>query len=290
MSDTMLLRKNTGTAETYTGYKVVADNSPELISFYSDKTKAINWFDLLENQYLMVAGADGEIEDMYKWKNGKHIRVFQKPIESTELGKIKPMNPQQALAIDALMDNDTTVKVLTGVSGSGKDFLMAACSFNLICTGYFEKLVWIRNNIEVRDTNPIGFLKGDFYEKMSVWAAPLADHVGGPEMLEDYVARGQIELQHLGHVRGRDIKRSIIYCSEAEHLTRKHVQLLLGRVGEGSILLLNGDWRQIDARAFEEDNGLRAAVDRLKGNRLFSYVNLPITVRSETAKLADLLD
>lgn len=276
--------------ERYTGYKIVSDSSPEVSQFYSDKNKNINWFDLLENQYLMIVGADGTAEDMYKWKNGKHVRIYQKPVESAEFGKIKPKNPEQALAIDALMDKDTTVKVLSGVFGSGKDFLMAACSFNLIQTGYFDKLVWIRNNVEVRDTNPIGFLKGDFYEKMSVWAAPLADHVGGPDILEDYVARGQVELQHLGYVRGRDIKNSIIYCSEAEHLTRKHVQLLLGRVGEGSILFLNGDWRQIDARAFEEDNGMTAAVERLKGNKLFSYVNLPITVRSETAKLADLLD
>lgn len=33
-----------------------------------------------------------------------------------------------------------------------------------------------------------------------------------------------------------------------------------------------------------------SAIDCLKGNRLFSYVHLRESVRSETAKLADLLD
>ena len=125
---------------------------------------------------------------------------------------------------------------------------------------------------------------------MSVWAMPLADHIGGREMLDMYIQRGQIEVEHLGFLRGRDIKNTIIFCSEAEHLTREHVQLLLGRVSEGSILILEGDCRQIDAKAFERDNGLEAAIDRLKGNRLFSYIHLKESVRSETAKLADLLN
>ena len=37
-------------------------------------------------------------------------------------------------------------------------------------------------------------------------------------------------------------------------------------------------------------NGLTAAIDRLKGNRLCAYVHLDESVRSETAKLADLLN
>lgn len=73
-------------------------------------------------------------------------------------------------------------------------------------------------------------------------------------------------------------------------MTREHVQLLLGRVAEGSVLILEGDARQIDKYAFEKDNGLAAAINHLKGNRLFGYVHLKESVRSETAKLADLLD
>ena len=79
-------------------------------------------------------------------------------------------------------------------------------------------------------------------------------------------------------------------ASEAEHLTRDHVQLLLGRVAEGSVLILEGDCRQIDKQAFVKDNGLHAVIECLKGNRLFGYVHLKESVRSETAKLADLLD
>lgn len=238
----------------------------------------------------MVVEADGSVVDKFKWQDGKYKEVFRKNVESAALGKIKAKNTEQELAIDALLDPKTTVKTLTGTFGAGKDYLMAACAFQMLQDGKYDKILWLRNNVEVKDSNPIGYLKGDFMGKMGVWAAPLADHVGGMDALELYVQQGKVEIAHLGFMRGRDIKNSIIYCSEAEHLTRKHVQLILGRVGEGSILFMNGDWRQIDARAFEQDNGLIAAIDRLKGQELFNYVHLDKTVRSETAKLADLLD
>lgn len=230
------------------------------------------------------------IVDRYKWQDGKHRPLNRKPIESSALGKVKAKNTQQECAIDMLLDDTTTVKVMSGGFGSGKTFLACAAAFNLVQNGKFDKIMWVRNNIEVKDSNPIGYLKGTFYDKMSVWAMPLADHLGGREMLDAFIQRGQIEVEHLGFLRGRDIKRTIIFCSEAEHLTREHVQLLLGRVAEGSILILEGDCRQIDAKAFEKDNGLEAAIDCLSGHRLFSYIHLNESVRSETAKLADLLN
>lgn len=228
--------------------------------------------------------------EVYKWQEGKHKPIYRKPIESTTLGKVKGKNAEQNCAIDMLMDESTTVKAMSGSYGSGKTFLGCAAAFHLIQSGKFDKIMWVRNNIEVKDSNPIGFLKGTFKDKMSVWAMPLADHIGGREMLDMLIERGQIEVEHLGFLRGRDIKNTIIFCSEAEHLTREHVQLLLGRVAEGSILILEGDCRQIDAKSFEKDNGLEAAIEYLKGNRLFAYVHLQESVRSETAKLADLLN
>ena len=45
-------------------------------------------------------------------------------------------------------------------------------------------MVFVRNNIIVADTNDIGFLPGDMRDKMSIWGAPLADHLGGQEMLD----------------------------------------------------------------------------------------------------------
>ncbi len=257
-------------------------------SLYTEKDK--NWFDLLENQYLLVVDENGISVDRYKWQDGKHKAVYKKPVESQQMDKVKPKNPEQAFAVDLLMDDTVTVKVITGTWGSGKTYLSCCAAYQQMQQGKYDKIVWIRNNIEVKDTNSIGALPGTYSEKMSVWAMPLADHIGGKEELDKQIMFGKVEVEHLGFLRGRDIKNAVIFCSEAEHLTRDHVQLLLGRVAEGSVLILEGDCRQVDKKAFEKDNGLYAAINRLKGNRLFGYVHLKESVRSETAKLADLLD
>ena len=248
-----------------------------------------NPFCLLENEYLIVK--DGEtVADVLKWQENRIKKVTVKPIDSPLHGKIKPKNVEQECLIDMLIDKRTTVKEITGTHGSGKSFLGMLAAFQAINSGEFSKMVFIRNTIETKDSNPIGHLKGSYMDKMSVWAGVLTDFLGGDEQLDNYINRGLIDIEHLGFLRGRSFKDSVLFATEAEHFTRKHVQLLLGRVGEGSILILEGDYRQIDAKAFEQDNGMLAAIDRLKGNNLFGYVHLKESVRSETAKLADLLD
>ena len=227
---------------------------------------------------------------MLKWQNHEMKRVQTKSFSSSFYGQIKPKNIEQACLIDMLFDPLTTVKTISGPFGSGKSFLGFAFAFEAIQRGLFEKLTYVRNTIEVKNSNSIGYLKGSYLDKMTVWAGPLIDFLGGTDQLEQMISRGIVEIEHLGFLRGRNISNSIIFATEAEHLTREHVQLLLGRVAEGSILILEGDCRQIDAKAFEEDNGLQAAVNRLQGNRLFSYIYLQESVRSDTAKLADLLN
>ena len=245
---------------------------------------------LKENEYLILMNEDRTVADRLKWQNGEMKRVIPKPFLSSIHGKIKAKNVEQECLMDMLDDPSITVKTISGPFGSGKSFLGLAFAFKAIEEGKFEKITYVRNTIEVKNSNSIGFLKGSYLEKMAVWAGPLIDFLGGVDQFEQAIERGSVEVEHLGFLRGRNISNSIIFATEAEHLTREHVQLLLGRVAEGSILILEGDCRQIDAKAFEEDNGLEAAIDRLQGNRLFSYIHLQESVRSDTAKLADLLN
>ena len=86
------------------------------------------------------------------------------------------------------------------------------------------------------------------------------------------------------------MKNAIVYCSEAENLTKEHVQLLIGRIGSGSSLWLNGDFKQTDSAVYRMNNGLLSAVQKLAGHEKFGYVQLLKTERSETAAMADLLD
>lgn len=273
---------------TYQGYMKISATAPNVETLYNNQRE--NPFLLKENEYLILVNEDGSVADRMKWQDGEIRRVISKPFESNICGKIKAKNVEQECLMDMLADPTTTVKAISGPFGSGKSFLALAYAFQAINSGKFEKLTYIRNTIEVKNSNSIGYLKGSYMEKMSVWAGPLIDFLGGQDQLEMMIEERKIDIEHLGFIRGRNIANSIIFATEAEHLTREHVQLLLARVAEGSILILEGDCRQIDAKVFEEDNGLQAAINRLQGNRLFSYIYLQESVRSETAKLADLLN
>lgn len=273
----------------YFGFREVVMSDDMLASMY-EGTSNIASDDWLTNEYLIAKNEDSEIVDQFRWDGHGFVRVPFKAIGSRYVGKVKPRNPQQQLAIDMLYNQDITVKVLAGKFGTGKDYLMTSAAIDLLERGKFERIVWVRNNVEVKNSKPIGHLPGDYKDKLLPFAMPLADHLGGVDSLEFMMSHGKIEIVHLGFIRGRDIKNSIIMCSEAENMTKEHIQLLLGRVGEGSSLWINGDYKQVDGEVFRENNGLMIAVDKLKGHPRFGFVKLLKTERSETAAMADLLD
>lgn len=272
----------------YRGFQEIKFDDNRLPDFYGNFAE--NIFGCLQNEYVLIQDADGVVKDYFRWNGVTYERVQFRTVKNDYIGTIKPKNPQQVAAMNLLYDNNITVKILSGCFGSGKDFLMSSVALDLVMNGKYDKIMWVRNNIEVKNSKPLGYLPGDAFDKLLPFAMPLADHVGGRDGLESLISTGKIEIEHLGFIRGRDIKHTIIMCSEAENMTKEHVQLLLGRVGENSSLWLNGDYKQTDHKTFADNNGLMIAVDKLKGHPRFGYVKLLKTERSETAAMADLLD
>lgn len=274
--------------DEYTGYKDITLSDEEMSYFYLHTNE--NIYDSLLNEYLIIRKSDGEVVDYRKWNGSEYSALSYKQIKSNFNGRVKPKNPHQVLAFDMLQNLNITIKIISGKFGSGKDFLMISNALKLIEDGKFDKLLYVRNAVGVKDAEEIGFIPGDKFQKLLPFAMPLADHLGGETGLELKMMEGTVDIEHLGYIRGRDIKNTIIYVSEAENLTKEHVQLLIGRVGEGSALWMNGDFKQTDSALFRMNNGLMSAVQKLAGNEKFGYVQLVKTERSETAAMADLLD
>lgn len=273
----------------YDGFQEICVNAQQLPEFYAQMDT--NPCELLPNEYLLLRNEEGELIDQFRWDGSAMNPVKQKTIKGKSRdSSVRPRNPQQLLALDLLYNSAIPVKLLTGCFGSGKDYLMLSAAMDMLERGKYDRLVYVRNNVEVKDSRPIGHLPGDGNDKLLPYAMPLADHLGGVAALEIAVRERKIEIVHLGFLRGRDIRDAIIYVSEGENLTKEHVQLLLGRVGEGSTLWINGDYKQVDAKVFAENNGIMRMIQKLQGNPLFGYVKLLKTERSPTAALADLLD
>jgi len=295
---------NQNDTEEYTGiYDLYLNSSKEdqelLAHLYESPED--NIFELVQNQYLFIWDKDKptyddfgningyEFIDSFRFDGEKLTKLKYKPINSKFMGeKIKPINKKQEMLFDLLQNKDITTKVCLGKYGVGKDFVMISHALDLIEQGKMDKLIWARNNVELADVPTLGILPGDKNEKLIEFAMPLADHVGGIDGLEMLIKQGKIEIQHLGSLRGRDIKYSIIYVTECQNNTREHIKLLIGRVGKGSQLWLNGDLKQTDKEVYRRNSGIKALA-ALKGNPLFGQATLDKTERSDTARLADLL-
>lgn len=274
----------------YKGYIEVQFDNDRLAHFYNNKDVYIELFDLKENQYFLVCDSSGEVVDRYCYQNGELRQVMFHKLGGTYTGAIKPRNPQQVCLFDMLKDKTSKIKLVTGRFGSGKTLAMTNAALELIEKGKFERIVWVRNNVTVKDAPEIGYLPGTEIDKLMPYVMPLADHAGGEEGIRKMLENGTLEVIPLGHLRGRSLRNSIVFCTECENLTRQHIQLLMGRIDDGSQLWLDGDTKQRDRAIFEQSAGLEKMVARLAGNKLFAHIHLEKSERSEVAALADLLD
>lgn len=274
--------------EVYKGYKELELTNDEMAELYS--TGRIGDYLFKDNEYLIMKNVDGEIVDKLQQKHGRLQQVRYQTLDNAYIGKIKPRNAQQELTIDLLLDPETKIKVIKGVYGSGKDYLMLSAALQLIEKGKFEKIVFVRPNVSVRGLPDIGALPGTADEKLSWTLAPLWDKVGGEEGVTMMLHNKILESVPLLFIRGRSFENSIIYVTEGQNMTTEIAKLVIGRIGEGSELWINADTSQTDKKMFDEDNGVNKMIDKLGGNPLFGYVYMPKTERSSVAELATLLD
>lgn len=272
----------------YTGYQELVLTDDQLCQLYNEGK--VDDYSFLENEYLIVRNEDNEVIDKMVCHDGKLEKVKYTTFKNYYTGALKPRNEHQEIAFEMLKNPDITVKLITGTWGTGKTLALVVAALDAVQRGEFDKIVWVRNNVQVKDTDQLGALPGEAYDKLLPYLGPFMDHVGGEDGVKLLIEHGQLEVIPLGFLRGRSIRKAIIMCSEAENLTKEHLQLLLGRVDEGSALWLDGDVRQRDRAAFEKSKGLETMIDRLKGEELFGYVHLVKSERSATARLADKLN
>ena len=271
----------------YTGYCKLYLDEKQLSDFYSSKTLP---FELKNNEYLIIEDEKGNAIDYYCNHNGKIEKVLFPEIGNVYTGIMKPRNPQQYCALDLLKNENIPIKLLTGTWGSGKSMACITAALEAVEKGKFNRIIFIRNNVQVKDTDNLGALPGTADDKMSPYLAPFADHCGGIEGIKDLVEKGKLEVIPLGFLRGRSIKNSILYSMESENLTKEHIQLIMGRIDEGSQLWMDGDLNQRDRASFEKSRGLEIMIERLQDEPLFGYVHMPKSERSPVASLADKLN
>ena len=175
---------------------------------------------------------------------------------------IKPKTLGQRNYIESIKRNDIVIAI--GPAGTGKTFLAAVMAVKALKSRTVKRLVLTRPAVEAGEK--LGFLPGDFQEKVDPYMRPFYDSlydILGLENTQKNLEKHTIEIAPLAYMRGRTLEDSFIILDEAQNTTKEQMKMFLTRLGFGSKAVITGDITQIDLPR-GQGSGLVDAVHTLK--------------------------
>ncbi|MCW2713283.1 MAG: PhoH family protein [Frankiales bacterium] len=195
---------------------------------------------------------------------------------------------EQRVAIDLLLDPEIGIVSLGGRAGTGKSALALCAGLESVLERRAHKKIVVFRPLYAVGGQDLGYLPGDSAEKMGPWAQAVFDTLGAlvaPEVVEEVMARGLLEVLPLTHIRGRSLHDSFVIVDEAQSLERGVLLTVLSRLGQGSRVVLTHDVAQRDNLRVGRHDGVAAVIEALKGHPLFAHVTLTRSERSPIAAL-----
>jgi PhoH-like ATPase len=195
---------------------------------------------------------------------------------------------EQRIALDLLLDNEIGIISLGGRAGTGKSALALCAGLEAVLERRLHKKIVVFRPLYPVGGQELGYLPGSEGEKMSPWAQAVFDTLGAlvsPQVIEEVLDRGLIEVLPLTHIRGRSLHDSFVIVDEAQSLERGVLLTVLSRIGQGSRVVLTHDVAQRDNLRVGRHDGVVAVVESLKGHPLFAHVTLTRSERSQIAAL-----
>ena len=277
--------------DEYKGYKDVTLSDEEMSYFYCHLND--NTFGCLINEYLIIRKSDGEVVDTLRWNGTEFKKVCNKTVKSTMFGdKIKPKDIYQSCVIDSIYNN--TMTAISGKAGSGKSLLSLVTIMNLIETGKYDRVVIMYNPTKARGASDMGFYSGNAIEKgmQNSIGSILTTKFGDRFAVDMLIQQDRIRLVSMADVRGMEVRdNEILYISEAQNTSIELLKLCLSRASSECKIIIEGDYNsQVDSYLFDgSSNGMKRAIEVLKGKEEFGYIDLPNIWRSKIASLVDKL-
>lgn len=157
------------------------------------------------------------------------------------------LNEEQKQAKSVILNNKITV--LRGQAGSGKSLVAAQVALDLLFRREVEKIILTRP--AVTSGEEIGYLPGDKDAKLAPYTAAIYDNMYrlyNKEKIDKAILEGEIEVIPLAFMRGRNLSNCCIVVDEGQNITHRQMELMLGRICNGSRMIICGDSAQIDLK------------------------------------------
>lgn len=197
---------------------------------------------------------------------GKEIindKEFDSIILYTKNDVIKARTQGQLNYLQKASKNDICFAI--GPAGTGKTYLAVALAVSALKRGIINKIVLARPAVEAGES--LGFLPGDFREKIDPYLRPLYDALDDmipSDKLRGYIEKRIIEIVPLAYMRGRTLNNAFVILDEAQNATDVQMKMFLTRLGANSKAIITGDVTQIDLPT-KSVSGLVQAREILQG-------------------------
>jgi phosphate starvation-inducible PhoH-like protein len=180
------------------------------------------------------------------YSGGTRLAGLKKPVEPKTVGQKK--------YVEAMREHDIVVSI--GPAGTGKTYLAVAMAVAALRQKEVERIVLVRPAVEAGES--LGYLPGDYHEKIAPYLRPLYDalrEMMDPERVKRLTEIGTIEVIPLAYMRGRTLNDAFVILDEAQNSTMPQMKMFLTRLGFNSRAVITGDITQIDL-ANSEMSGL----------------------------------
>ena len=184
---------------------------------------------------------------------------------------IRARTENQRKLVDLYNDHDLLFAI--GPAGSGKTYTAIALAVCALRNKEVRKIILTRPAVEAGER--LGFLPGDFKEKLDPYLQPLYDALNDmipPKKLQTYMEDGTVQIAPLAYMRGRTLDYAFVILDEAQNTTLNQIKMFLTRMGCNAKFIVTGDITQIDLPQ-KTDSGLLKARQILANVKNIGFID-----------------
>jgi len=251
----------------------------------------INLLDLSPNEYVIINNNVNDKQLLYTWNGVYFEEVETRAISNKYEYEIFPLDLYQKALMHMLQNDNVKIKVTDSVYGSGKSYLMIHWALQQLEKGdKYNKLLFIKSDSPPKGRKEFPAIPGGVLDKVAPLLGVICDTTSEDSITDILTRNNMLEILPIQFARGRSLKNTIVFINECQNFTPSEMELLLSRIGENTVVLIDGSTMQIDNKYCSHKNGLTSVSNNFRDKSIASQVNMIEDFRSDISKMVSAMD